>query len=85
MCLHPTCAVIPDREPPGMLDAWMWARQPRGADGQCRGNKESVRWIDGYERVADILHLPGRGLGARAFCTSLRNTKRVKCSHDSLR
>ena len=26
MCLHPSYAVSTDREPLGLLDAWMWAR-----------------------------------------------------------
>ena len=37
MYLHPTYAVSTDREPLGVLDAWMWAREPRGADGQRGG------------------------------------------------
>ncbi|MEF9407000.1 IS4 family transposase, partial [Ralstonia solanacearum species complex bacterium KE055] len=53
MYLHPTYAVTPDREPLGVLDAWMWAREPREADGSRGGLKESVRWIEGYERVAE--------------------------------
>ncbi|WP_425219850.1 IS4 family transposase [Ralstonia solanacearum] len=52
MYLHPTYAVTPDREPLGVLDAWMWAREPREADGSRGGLKESVRWLEGYERVA---------------------------------
>ena len=53
MYLHPTYVITPDREPLGVLDAWMWARQPKGSDGQRGGVKESLRWIDGYERVAE--------------------------------
>jgi hypothetical protein len=53
MYLHPTYAVTPDREPLGVIDAWMWAREPRDANGQRGGIKESVRWIEGYERVAE--------------------------------
>jgi hypothetical protein len=29
MYLHPTYAVTPDREPLVVIDAWMWAREPR--------------------------------------------------------
>ncbi|MDB0571639.1 hypothetical protein LBW59_12765, partial [Ralstonia solanacearum] len=29
MYLHPTYAVTPERVPLGVLDAWMWAREPR--------------------------------------------------------
>jgi hypothetical protein len=53
MYLHPTYAVTPDREPLGVIDAWMWAREPRDANGQRGGIRESVRWIEGYERVAE--------------------------------
>lgn len=54
MYLHPTYAVTPDRLPLGVLDAWMWARQPKGQDGQRAGVRESERWIEGYERVAEL-------------------------------
>lgn len=53
MYLHPTYAVSPDREPLGVLDAWMWAREPRNAEGQRGGPCESVRWVEGYERLAE--------------------------------
>ncbi|WP_198973084.1 IS4 family transposase, partial [Xylophilus sp. ASV27] len=53
MYLHPTYVITPAREPLGVLDAWMWAREPKAADGQRGGVKESLRWIDGYERVAE--------------------------------
>ncbi|OJA60231.1 hypothetical protein BGV68_05325 [Burkholderia ubonensis] len=36
-----------------MLDAWMWAREPKDAQGKRGGLKESLRWIEGYERVAE--------------------------------
>ena len=52
--VHPTYAVSVDREPLGVLDAWMWAREPKDADGQRPGIKESTRWIEGYERVAEL-------------------------------
>ncbi|NCC41708.1 MAG: IS4 family transposase [Gammaproteobacteria bacterium] len=54
MYLHPTYAVSPAREPLGVLDAWMWARQPKGPDGTRAGEKESVRWLEGYARVAEL-------------------------------
>lgn len=53
MYLHPTYAVTPTREPLGVTDAWMWARQPKEADGQRPGIIESQRWIEGYERLAE--------------------------------
>lgn len=54
MYLHPTYAVTPEREPLGILDAWMWAREFKDADGQRPGAPESLRWKEGYERVADL-------------------------------
>ena len=53
MYLHPTYAVTPDREPLGILDAWMWAREPLDENGRRGGIKESARWIESYERVAE--------------------------------
>ena len=54
MYLHPTYAVTPEREPLGVCDAWMWARESRDAEGVRAGDKESIRWIEGYERVAEM-------------------------------
>lgn len=54
MYLHPTYAVTAEREPLGVLDAWMWTREERGADGERPGQKESARWVEGYERVAEM-------------------------------
>jgi len=53
MYLHPTYAVSTTREPLGVVDAWMWSREAKTADGRCAGVKESERWIEGYERVAE--------------------------------
>ena len=50
MYLHPTYAVSPAREPLGVLDAWMWAREPKDGSGKRPGIKESLRWIEGYSR-----------------------------------
>ena len=54
MYLHPTYAVTPEREPLGILDAWMWAREFKDADGQRGGAPESLGWKEGYERVAEL-------------------------------
>jgi len=54
MYLHPTYAVTPQREALGVLDAWMWAREAKGANGVRPGIKESTRWIEGYERIAEM-------------------------------
>ena len=53
MYIHPTYAVTPDREPLGVVDAWMWAREPKDADGQRGGLLESTRWTEGYARIAE--------------------------------
>jgi hypothetical protein len=37
-----------------VLDAWIWAREERYKDGVRHGQKESTRWIEGYERVAEM-------------------------------
>lgn len=55
MYLHPTYAVTPDREPLGVIDAWMWARPDKGVPAPL----ESARWTEGYERIAEQAdHLP---------------------------
>lgn len=54
MYAHPTYAVSTSREPLGVLDAWMWARQSRADDGSRHGVLESLRWIEGYERLAEM-------------------------------
>lgn len=54
MYLHPTYAVTPQREALGVLDAWMWAREAKGANGVRPGIKESTRWVEGYERIAGM-------------------------------
>lgn len=50
MYAHMTYAVTPHRVPLGVLDCWMWARPPRGEAALL----ESTRWIDGYERIAEM-------------------------------
>lgn len=54
MHLHVTYVVTPEREPLGVSNAWMWAREFRDADGVRHGQKESMRWVEGYERVAEM-------------------------------
>jgi transposase Tn5 family protein/transposase-like protein len=61
--LHPTYAVAVDREPLGVLDVWMWAREFKDAEGKRGGEKESARWMSGYENVAKLSEaLPGTRL-----------------------
>lgn len=63
MYLHPTYAVSPAREPLGVLDAWMWAREKKAEDGTRGGLTESLRWIEGYERIAErAMELPATRL-----------------------
>jgi len=63
MFLHPTYAITVDREPLGMMDCWMWAREFKEADGSRPGILESIRWIEGYERVAEAAaRMPGTRL-----------------------
>ena len=63
MYLHPTYAVSTDREPLGVLDAWMWARKPKDANGQRLDINESLRWTESYERLAErAAELPGTRL-----------------------
>lgn len=61
MYLHATLAVSPQRVPLGVLDAWMWAREAKDKEGRRPpAVKESTRWIEGYERVAEQAQaLPG--------------------------
>lgn len=54
MYLHPTYAVTTEREPLGILDAWMWAREKKDTSGKRGGPKESLRWVEGYERLAEL-------------------------------
>lgn len=54
MYLHATYAVRPDRVPLGVLNAWMWARQAKRGDGARGGPLESKRWVEGYERLAEL-------------------------------
>ena len=58
MYVHPTLAVTSEGVPLGVLDAWMWARdaQHHGQDKRHwpRESRESMRWLEGYERVAEL-------------------------------
>ena len=53
MYLHHAYALSIHREPLGVLDAWMWAREPKDNNGQRGGPCESERWIESYERLAE--------------------------------
>jgi hypothetical protein len=48
--VHPTLVVTPEGLALGVIDAWMWARGPKGQPQV----KESTRWVEGYEIVADL-------------------------------
>ena len=61
--LHPSYAVTPEREPLGVTDAWRGAREPKASDGTRPGTRESLRWTEGYERIAETaLTMPGTRL-----------------------
>ena len=57
MFLHLTYATTPGRDPLGVMDSWTWAREFKEADGHRPGIRESIRWIAGYERVAEAAAL----------------------------
>ena len=67
--LHPTVAVTPDQICLGVLDAWEFSREP-GSLGKGRTSsrtpieeKESVRWLEGYQRTCDCQQkIPGTQL-----------------------
>jgi Transposase Tn5 dimerisation domain/Transposase DNA-binding len=48
--VHPTLAVTPMGVALGVIDAWIWARGPKDQPQV----KESTRWVEGYEIVADL-------------------------------
>jgi hypothetical protein len=50
MYVHPTLVVTPAGLALGVVDAWMWARGPK----EVPQIKESTRWVEGYEAVADL-------------------------------
>lgn len=60
MYVHPTLLVTPERVSLGIWDAWMWARDAdhHGRSQERRGwpieAKESMRWVEGYERVNEL-------------------------------
>ncbi len=57
--LHPTYVVTPQREPLGVTNAWMWAREFKDGDAPRDGPLESRRWIESYEIIAEqALQLP---------------------------
>jgi Transposase Tn5 dimerisation domain/Transposase DNA-binding len=69
--LHPTYVVTPQREPLGVTNAWSWAREFRQGDAPRQGMLESVRWVEGYERIAE----QARGLpGTRHVCIGDRES-----------
>ena len=53
LSVHPTLAVTPEGVVLGVSDAWIWARGPKD-EPQV---KESTRWVEGYDRGADLAEL----------------------------
>src|SRR5512143_1432545 len=57
--VHPTLVVTPAGVALGVVDAWIWARGPKDQPQV----KESARWVEGYEIVADLAaQVPGTRL-----------------------
>ena len=60
MYVHPTLLVTPERLSLGVWDAWLWAREAdHHGQAQARRHwpieaKESMRWVEGYERVCEL-------------------------------
>jgi hypothetical protein len=55
MYVHPTLCITPERLPLGTTDAWMWARgKSKAEDQKTPPIKESLRWTEGYEQVAEM-------------------------------
>ncbi len=56
--LHPTFLVSPDRQPLGVVDATIWARDPEQSkvDRHQRPieQKESFRWLSGYRHLLSL-------------------------------
>ena len=60
MYLHPTYVVTPEREPLGIINAWMWAREFKDGDKPRGALLQSRRWVESYEIMAEqALKLPG--------------------------
>ena len=59
--IHPTLAVTPDKLCLGILDSWNWSRE-KGSLAEKKDStrpieeKESVRWLEGYQRVCEQQH-----------------------------
>ncbi len=53
--LHPTLVIDEAGVALGVIDCWHWARRPKGEPDLA----ESLRWVEGYERVAEMAALAG--------------------------
>lgn len=58
--LHPIPPALPRRGmTTGIVGAWMRGRGRKDKSGMRGGPKESLRWVEGYERIAEMApHLP---------------------------
>ena len=54
MYLHSTYVVTHQQEPLDIVNAWIWSREFKAADSHRSGVAESQRWIEGYERDAEM-------------------------------
>jgi hypothetical protein len=61
MYMHPTYLVTPERLPLGVTNLCMWAREFRDKDGVRPGQRESRRWVEAYENLAEMADRLGDG------------------------
>ena len=63
MYLHPTYVVTPEREPSASPMPADVGAEEKASDGTRPGMRESLRWSEGYERIAETaLTMPGTWL-----------------------
>lgn len=68
MYLHPTYAVSVDREPLGVIDVCLWAREKKGSEADLTAPLESHRWVEGH--ATGVCGGPGgRSDGADSPCS----------------
>ena len=49
------CLSATSHDPMGVLDIWMWARRKARTENGTSGDlSESLRWLEGYERLAEM-------------------------------
>ena len=81
MYLHPTYVVTPEREPLGITDAWMWAREPKAAEGTHPGSRH-CRTDAAQSRIVKPLSRPkqslaGNGVIVQGQAGKIRNNSLI--------